>query len=162
VNSSIIGGDLNLNIWMVNVLGSIYSAKGWDQPGSLGASQGIALSVTRPNPAAICSGTNVCTITNATAVAALGGWFQVLVGPSNLFQVYGGWGGTQSPVSDYAGSLLAASTTRLQNFTWAAGLIGYAGKNWRFSAEYARSTSFFYNATNYTQGQFSLNSQLVF
>ena len=48
VNSSIIGGDMTLNIWMVNVLGSIYSAKGWDQPGSLGASQGIALTVAAP------------------------------------------------------------------------------------------------------------------
>ncbi len=153
VNSSIFGGDLNLNIWMVNVLGSIYSAKGWDQPGSLGASQGIALSVSSATPRAI---------TNTTAVAALGGWFQVLVGPSNLFQVYGGWGGTQSPASAYAGTLLAANSTRIQNFTWAAGLIGYAGKNWRFSAEYARSTSYFYNATNYSQGQFSLNSQVVF
>jgi hypothetical protein len=153
VNSSIIGGDLNLNIWMVNVLGSIYSAKGWDQPGSLGASQGIALSVSSTTPRAI---------TGTTAVAALGGWFQVLVGPSNLFQVYGGWGGTQSPVSDYAGTLLAVSSTRLQNFQWAAGIIAYAGKNWRFSAEYAKDTSWAYSAKSYTTGQFSLNSQLVF
>ena len=123
---------------MVNVLGSIYSAKGWDQPGSLGASQGIALSVTRPTPTA------PWTITNASAVPALGGWFQVLVGPDNLFKVYGGWGGTQSPFSAYTGSLLAVNGTRLQNFQWAAGLIGYAGKNWRFSAEYSRATSFFY------------------
>ena len=156
VNSTIIGGDLNLNIWMVNVLGSIYSAKGWDQPGSLGASQGIALTVTRPTP------TSPFTITNASPVAALGGWFQVLVGPSDLVQAYGGWGGTQSPFSEYTGSLLAVAGTRVQNFTWAAGLIGYAGKNWRFSAEYARSTSFFYTGNSYTQGQFSLNSQLVF
>ena len=49
VNSYIFGGDMTLNVWMVNVLGSIYSAKGWDQPGSLGASQGIALSVSRPS-----------------------------------------------------------------------------------------------------------------
>jgi hypothetical protein len=153
VNSTIIGGDLNLNIWMVNVLGSIYSAKGWDQPGSLGASQGIALSVSSAAPRAI-------TATNA--VPALGGWFQVLVGPSDLFQVYGGWGGTQSPFNAYTGSLLAVAATRVQNFTWAAGLIGYAGKNWRFSAEYARSTSFFYTGSSYNQGQFSLNSQLVF
>ena len=52
--------------------------------------------------------------------------------------------------------------TRVQNFQWAAGLIGYAGKNWRFSAEYSRATSFFYTGANYSQGQFSLNSQLVF
>ncbi|MEY2668930.1 MAG: hypothetical protein RJA59_1568, partial [Pseudomonadota bacterium] len=45
---------------------------------------------------------------------------------------------------------------------WAAGVIGYAGKNWRFSAEYSRATSYFYSGSNYSQGQFSLNSQLVF
>lgn len=155
-NSYIYGGDMTLNIWMVNVLGSIYGAKGWDQAGSLGASQGIALTVTRPTP------TSPWTITNAAAVPAIGGWFQVLVGPDDLFKVYGGWGGTQSPADVYVGSLLAANGTRLQNFTWAAGLIGYAGKNWRFSAEYARSTSYFFNATNYSAGQFSINSQLVF
>jgi hypothetical protein len=162
VNATIIGGDLNLNIWMVNVLGSIYSAKGWDQPGSLGASQGIALTVAAP----VAPSTKVA-ITNASAVPALGGWFQVLVGPSDLFQAYGGWGGTQSPFNAYVGTLFAATAatqaaTRVQNFTWAAGLIGYAGKNWRFSAEYARSTSFFYTGNSYDQGQFSLNSQLVF
>ncbi len=156
VNSYIFGGDMTLNIWMVNVLGSIYSAKGWDQPGSLGASQGIALTVTRPAP------TSPWTITNANAVPALGGWFQVLVGPDNLFKVYGGWGGTQSPFNAYTGSLLAVNGTRVQNFQWAAGLIGYAGKNWRFSAEYSRATSYFYTGNNYSQGQFSLNSQLVF
>ncbi len=157
VNSYIYGGDMTLNIWMVNVLGSIYSAKGWDQPGSLGASQGVALTVVAPVAPA-----TKFTVTNASAVAALGGWFQVLVGPDDLFKVYGGWGGTQSPATAYVGTLLAANGTRLQNFTWATGLIGYAGKNWRFSAEYARSTSFFYNATSYNQGQFSINSQLVF
>jgi hypothetical protein len=157
VNSTIIGGDLNLNIWMVNVLGSIYSAKGWDQPGSLGASQGIALSIAPP----VAPSTKV-SIAGTNAVPALGGWFQVLVGPSDLFQAYGGWGGTQSPFNAYTGSLLAVAGTRVQNFTWAAGLIGYAGKNWRFSAEYARSTSFFYTASSFAQGQFSLNSQLVF
>jgi hypothetical protein len=159
VNSYIYGGDMTLNIWMVNVLGSIYSAKGWDQPGSLGASQGVALSVSG-GPTA--TPPSRFTITNAAAVPALGGWFQILVGPDDLFKVYGGWGGTQSPADVYVGTLLAANGTRLQNFTWAAGLIGYAGKNWRFSAEYARSTSFFYNATSYSQGQFSINSQLVF
>ncbi len=156
-NSYIVGGDMTLNIWMVNVLGSIYSAKGWDQPGSLGASQGVALTVVAPVAPA-----TKFTVTNASAVAALGGWFQVLVGPDDLFKVYGGWGGTQSPATAYVGTLLAANGTRLQNFTWATGLIGYAGKNWRFSAEYARSTSFFYNATSYNQGQFSINSQVVF
>ncbi len=156
VNSYIFGGDMVLNIWMVNVLGSIYSAKGWDQPGSLGNSQGVALSATRPTP------TSPWTITSANAVPALGGWFQVLVGPDDLVKAYGGWGGTQSPFNAYEGSLLAVNGTRVQNFTWAAGIIGYAGKNWRMSAEYARSTSFFYTGRNYSQGQFSLNSQLVF
>ncbi len=161
VNSYIFGGDMTLNVWMVNVLGSIYGAKGWDQPGSLGASQGIALTVTRPTP------TSSWTIANASAIPALGGWFQVLVGPDNLVKAYGGWGGTQSPFDAYAGTLFDATAatrtvTRVQNFTWAAGLIGYAGKNWRFSAEYARSTSFFYTGNSFVQGQFSLNSQLVF
>ena len=156
VNSYIYGGDMTLNIWMVNVLGSLYGAKGWDQPGSLGASQGVALTAAPVPPS------TRYTITDAAAVAALGGWFQVLVGPDDLFKVYGGWGGTQSPATAYVGTLLAANGTRIQNFTWATGLIGYAGKNWRFSAEYARSTSFFFNATNYSQGQFSINSQLVF
>ncbi|MEY2668942.1 MAG: hypothetical protein RJA59_1580, partial [Pseudomonadota bacterium] len=110
VNSYIFGGDMQLNIWLVNVLGSIYSAKGWDQPGSLGASQGIAVSVNSATPRAI---------TNLNAVPALGGWFQVLVGPDNLFKVYGGWGGTQSPFNAYTGSLLAVAGTRVQNFQWA-------------------------------------------
>ena len=156
-NSYIYGGDMTLNIWMVNVLGSIYGAKGWDQPGSLGASQGIALTVVAPVAPA-----TKFTITNASSIPALGGGFQVHIGPDDLFKVYGGWGGTQSPATAYVGTLLAANGTRIQNFTWATGLIGYAGKNWRFSAEYARSTSFFYNATSYNQGQFSINSQVVF
>ena len=156
VNSYIFGGDMVLNLWIVNVLGSVYSAKGWDQAGSLGASQGIALSVSRPTPTA------PYTITGATAVPALGGWFQVLVGPDDLFKVYGGWGGTQSPFNAYAGTLLAVDSTRVQNFQWAAGLIGYAGKYWRFSAEYSRATSFFYTGNSYSQGQFSINSQVVF
>ena len=162
VNSYIMGGDLTLNVWMVTVLGSIYGAKGWDQPGSLGASQGIALTVAPAVPPS----TRV-SITSADAIPALGGWFQVLVGPSDLFQAYGGWGGTQSPFDAYTGTLFAATAatrtaTRVQNFQWAAGLIGYAGKSWRFSAEYSRATSYFYTGNNYSQGQFSLNSQLVF
>jgi hypothetical protein len=157
VTSSIIGGDLTLNLSIFTVMGSIYSAKGYDMVGSLGASQGIAISVAKIPPTA-----TKFTITGTNAVPALGGWFQVLVGPANLFQAYGGWGGTQSPFSAYEGSLLAVPGTRVQNFMWAAGLIGYAGKNWRFSAEYASATSFFYNGLYATQGQFSLNSQLVF
>jgi len=156
VNSWIYGGDLTLNLWIVQVLGSIYNARGWDQPGSLGASQGIAVSVQRTPPAPY-------EITNLTAVKAIGGWFQVVVGPSDLFQVYGGWGGTQSPASEYVGSLLLAANTRYQNYQWAAGVIGYAGKNWRFSAEYSRATSWFVGyAQTFSQGQFSLNSMVVF
>ena len=161
-NTYIYGGDMTLNIWMVNVLGSIYGAKGWDQPGSLGVSQGIALTVTG-GPSA--TPPSRFTITNAAAVPAIGGWFQVLVGPDDLFKVYGGWGGTQSPANVYTGTLLVSGTAdpRIQNFTWAAGAIAYAGKNWRFSAEYARSTSFFWKTVpSYSQGQFSINSQVVF
>jgi hypothetical protein len=158
VNSWIYGGDLTLNVWMVQVMGSIYKAAGYDVPGSLGASQGIAISAARASPTARYE------ITGTNAVPALGGWFQVVVGPSDLVQAYGGWGGTQSPFSAYTGSLLASSSsTRVQNYMWAAGLIGYAGKNWRFSAEYAKATSWFYTTgASFTQGQFSLNTQLVF
>jgi hypothetical protein len=150
------GADLTLNVWMVQVLGSIYKGNGYDAAGTLGASQGIAVSAARATP------TSPLAITGLTAVPALSGWFQVLVGPSDLAQVYGGWGGTQSPFSAYQGTILAVNATRLQNFMWAAGLIGYAGKNWRFSAEYARATSYFYSGRNYSQGQFSINSMLVF
>ena len=93
---------------------------------------------------------------------AKNGWFQVSARPIEPLQIYGGWGGTQSPFNAYTGSVLAVAGTRVQNFMWAAGIIGYAGKNWRMSAEYGRATSFFYNGNSYTQGQFSLNSQVVF
>jgi hypothetical protein len=161
VNSYIYGGDLTLNLWMLQVLGEISQGYGYDVPGSLGASQGIALTITRATP------TSPFAITNATAVKATNGWFQVSARPVEPLQIYGGWGGTQSPFSAYEGSVFAASAatqtaTRVQNFMWAAGVIGYAGKNWRFSAEYGRATSFFYSGNSYTQGQFSLNSQLVF
>lgn len=150
------GADLTLNLWLVQVLGSIYKANGYDAAGTLGASQGIAISAARATP------TSPYAITGLNAVPAFSGWFQVLVGPSDLVQVYGGWGGTQSPFNAYTGSLLAVNSTRVQNFMWGAGVIGYAGKNWRFSAEYARATSFFYTGNSFNQGQFSLNSQLVF
>jgi hypothetical protein len=156
VNSYIYGGDLTLNLWMFQVLGEISQGFGYDVPGTLGASQGIALSITRATP------TSPFAITNATAVKALNGWFQVSARPIEPLQIYGGWGGTQSPFSDYAGSVLAVNATRVQNFMWAAGVVGYAGKHWRMSAEYGRATSFFYTGSAYTQGQFSLNSQLVF
>jgi hypothetical protein len=160
VNAYIFGGDLTVNVAFLQVLGEIYKAHGYDVPGSLGASQGVALSFTRPTPTTFAiSGTN--------AVPAFGGWFQIAARPIEALQIYGGWGGTQSPFSAYAGSVFDASAatraaTRLQNFMWAAGVIGYAGKNWRFSAEYGRATSYFLSGLNYTQGQFSLNSQLTF
>jgi hypothetical protein len=150
------GADLTLNIWLVQVLGSIYKGNGFDAAGTLGASQGIAVSVARATPTAPYA------ITALNAVPAFSGWFQVLLGPSDLVQAYGGWGGTQSPFNAYTGSILAVGTTRVQNYMWAAGLIGYAGKNWRFSAEYARATSWFYTGKAYSQGQFSINSMLVF
>jgi hypothetical protein len=155
------GADLTLNIWLVQVLGSIYKGNGFDAAGTLGASQGIAVSVARATP------TSPYAITALNAVPAFSGWFQVLVGPSDLVQAYGGWGGTQSPFNAYTGSVFDASAatravTRLQNFMWAAGVIGYAGKNWRFSAEYGRATSYFLSGLDYTQGQFSINSQVVF
>ncbi len=162
VNTNIVGGDLTLNVWMVQVLGAIYKANGYDVPGSLGASQGVALGFQAPTPPA-----TAYTITSTKAVPAFGGWFQVVVGPSNLVQAYGGWGGTQSPFDAFTGSVFNSTAatravTRIQNFTWAAGLIGYAGKYWRFSAEYARSTSYFLSGFDYSQGQFSINSQVVF
>ncbi|MGA8891859.1 MAG: hypothetical protein WB493_09840 [Anaeromyxobacteraceae bacterium] len=150
------GADLTLNLWLFQVLGNIYKGNGFDAAGTLGASQGIAVSVARATP------TSPYAITGLNAVPATSGWFQVLFGPSDLAQVYGGWGGTQSPFNAYTGSLLAVNATRVQNYMWAAGLIGYAGKNWRFSAEYARATSWFYTGNSYSQGQFSLNSMIVF
>ena len=157
VNSYIYGADLTLNLWFIQVLGGISQGYGYDVPGTLGASQGIALTVAPP----VAPSTRVA-ITNANAVNAKNGWFQVSARPIEPLQIYGGWGGTQSPFNAYTGSLLAVAGTRVQNFMWAAGIIGYAGKNWRMSAEYGRATSFFYTGNAYTQGQFSLNSQVVF
>ena len=156
VNSYIYGADLTLNLWFVQVLGGISQGYGYDVPGTLGASQGIALTVTRATP------TSPYAITATNAVNAKNGWFQVSARPFEPLQIYGGWGGTQSPFNAYTGSVLAVAGTRVQNFMWAAGIVGYAGKNWRMSAEYGRATSFFYNGDSYTQGQFSLNSQVVF
>jgi hypothetical protein len=156
VNSYIYGADLTLNLWFIQVLGGISQGYGYDVPGTLGASQGIALTVTRATP------TSPYAITATNAVNAKNGWFQVSARPFEPLQIYGGWGGTQSPFNAYTGSVLAVAGTRVQNFMWAAGIIGYAGKNWRMSAEYGRATSFFYNGDSYNQGQFSLNSQLVF
>jgi hypothetical protein len=159
-NSYILGGDLTLNVAFLQFMGEIYKAKGYDVPGSLGASQGIALSFTQPTPTTFA-------ISAAEPVPAFGGWFQIAARPIQALQIYGGWGGTQSPFDAYTGSVFDTSAatraaTRLQNFMWAAGVIGYAGKHWRFSAEYGRATSYFLSGLNYTQGQFSINSQLTF
>jgi hypothetical protein len=156
VNSYIYGADLTLNLWFIQVLGGISQGYGYDVPGTLGATQGIALSVARATP------TSPYAITATNAVQAKNGWFQVSARPVEPLQIYGGWGGTQSPFNAYEGSVLAVAGTRVQNFMWAAGIIGYAGKNWRMSAEYGRATSFFYSGASFTQGQFSLNSQVVF
>jgi hypothetical protein len=154
--TSILGGDLSLNVWMVQVLGSIYSAKGYEIPGALN-SQGIGITTTGS-----IGPPNTLTITGTKAMPAFGGWFQVAVGPPSLFQVYGGWGGTQTPYGALTNTQLASATRFVQSYMWAAGAIAYAGKNWRFSAEYAKDTSWAYSAQSYTTGQFSLNSQLVF
>jgi len=166
-NTSIYGGDLTLNVWMVQVLGSIYAAKGYEIPGALN-SQGIGLTTTGSpgipagvNPPAPAIPSTLA-LTGTKAIPAFGGWFQVAVGPPSLFQVYGGWGGTQTPYGELTGTQLASSTRFVQSYMWAAGAIAYAGKNWRFSAEYAKDTSWAYSAQSYTTGQFSLNSQVVF
>jgi len=154
-NTYILGGDMTLNLWIVQVLGSIYKANGYEIPGALN-SQGVAISVAAAP----------VRITNTSAVPAFGGWFQVAVGPPTLFQVYGGWGGTQTPFNALTGSLLSTTTPTaraVQSYMWAVGAIGYAGKNWRFSAEYAKDTTWWYAGQNSsTIGQFSLNSQVVF
>ncbi len=154
VNSYIYGGDMTLNLWIFKVLGQIMKGYGYDVPGTLGAAQGIALGFDSP--------TAPINITIANAVPAFAGWFQVVARPIPVLEVYAGWGGTQSDTSALTGTVLAAAGTRVQNFMWAAGATAYAGKNWRFSAEYGSATSFFFNGDSYTQGQFSLNSQLVF
>ena len=159
VNSYIVGGDMTLNVWMVNVLGSIYSAKGWDQPGSLGASQGIALTVAAP----VAPSTRA-TITNASAVPALGGWFQVLVGPDNLFKAYGGWGGTQSPADAYTGTILASGTATRGSRTSSGPPASSAtrGRTGASRPSTPAPPASSRRAPPSRQGQFSLNSQLVF
>jgi hypothetical protein len=160
VNTYIYGGDLDVNLGWVRAMGQIYKAYGYDVPGSLGPSQGVALSFA-PAPVPPPAGYRY-TLIGTNAVPSFSGWFQVLVGPPTLFQLYGGWGGTQSPFNAYTGSTLAVAGTRVQNFMWAAGALFYAGKNWRFSAEYAKATSWFYNGNTATQGQIAVNSMLVF
>jgi hypothetical protein len=154
VNSYIYGGDMTLNLWIFKVLGQIMKGYGYDVPGTLGAAQGIALGFDSATPP--------INITVANAVPAFAGWFQVAARPVPVIEVYAGWGGTQSDTSALTGTVLAVAGTRVQNFMWAAGATAYAGKYWRFSAEYGSATSFFYSGDSFTQGQFSLNSQLVF
>jgi hypothetical protein len=155
-NVTIYGGDLTLNLWIVQALASIYKGAGYEIPGALN-SQGVALSVTGS-----LGPPSTLRLTGTKAMPAFGGWFQVAVGPPSLVQVYGGWGGTQTPFDELTGTLLASNTRFVQSYMWAAGVIGYAGKNWRFSAEYAKDTSWAYSGLTYTTGQFSLNSQVVF
>lgn len=159
-NTYIFGGDLTVNVAFLQVMGEIYKAKGYDVPGNLGGSQGVALSFTRPTPTTFA-------IASADPVPAFGGWFQIAARPIEALQIYGGWGGTQSPFDAYTGTVFDATpatraATRLQNYMWAGGVTAYAGKNWRFSAEYGRSTSYFLSGLNYTQGQFSINSMVSF
>jgi hypothetical protein len=154
VNSYIYGGDMTLNLWVFQVMGQIMKGYGYDVPGTLGAAQGIALGFDSATPP--------INITVANAVPAFAGWFQVSARPIEPIQVYAGWGGTQSDTSSLQGTVLAVAGTRVQNFMWAAGATAYAGKHWRFSAEYGSATSFFYSGDSFTQGQFSINSQLVF
>jgi hypothetical protein len=152
VTTSIYGADLTLNLWIFNFLGSVYQARGYDAPGAL-ASQGVAFALT---------GAALTVPVDATAVKATGGWFQVNVRPLEAVGVYGGWGGTQTPYSELTGTQFAAVDARVQNFTWAIGAIAYAGKNWRFGAEYAVTRSWFYSGGFADGGQLAVSSQLVF
>ncbi len=159
-NTYIFGGDLTVNVAFLQVMGEIYKAKGYDVPGNLGGSQGVALSFTRPTPTTF-------DIASADPVPAFGGWFQIAARPIEALQIYGGWGGTQSPFDAYTGTVFDATpatraATRLQNYMWAGGVTAYAGKNWRFSVEYGRATSYFLSGLNFTQGQFSINSMVSF
>jgi hypothetical protein len=154
VTGNIFGADLTLNLWFVNVLGSIYQSKGYSVPGTLPA-QTVAFKVAGSPLALVVP-------VNAYGPKATGGWFQVNVRPIDAVGVYGGWGGTQTPYSDIAGTQLSALDTRVQNYTWALGAIGYAGKNWRFGAEYAVTRSWFYGGQFASGGQLAVSSQLVF
>jgi hypothetical protein len=158
-STDILGGDLTLNIWYVQGLASIYKANGYDVPGSL-TSQGIGLKTT----GSILVTPSTLALVGTKAMPAFGGWFQIAVGPPSLFQVYGGWGGTQTLARELIGYQNVASATRpVQSYMWAIGAIGYAGKNWRFSAEYAVDRTWTYSWNQeYKVGQFSVNSQVVF
>ena len=152
VTANIFGADLTLNLWIFNVLGSIYQAHGYDAPGAL-PSQGVAFALT---------GTALTVPVDATAVKATGGWFQVNVRPFEGLGLYGGWGGTQTPYNELTGTQSQAVDARVQNFTWAVGAIAYAGRNWRFGAEYAVTRSWFWSGGFADGGQLAISSQLVF
>jgi len=153
VNCNVVGGDLNLSLWILQAMGAIYLAHGYDVLGSL-ATQGV-VAATTGSPA------RLVVPVQGRAVKAFGGWFQVIVNLTPV-QIYGGWGGTQTPFSELTGTTLAVPGGRVQNFTWAAGAIASAGKNWRFSVEYARTTSWYYSGASANAGQLSVNSQLLF
>ncbi len=155
VTTSIYGADLTVELWMFQLLGSIYQAKGYDAPGALG-SQGVAAAVT---------GTALTVPVNAYGVKATGGWFQLNARPFEGLGLYGGFGGTQTPYSELTGTQIVAAlseNTRVQNFTWAVGAIAYAGKNWRFGAEYAVTRSWYWSGLFADGGQLAVSSQLVF
>jgi hypothetical protein len=152
VRTSIMGADLTLNVWIFQVLAEIYQGKGYDIPGAL-ATQGIAFDVTGAGALVLPA--------VSTAVKATGGWFQVGLN-LNPVLLYGGWGGTQTPFSELTGTTLAAAAARVQNFMWAAGAIVSAGKNWKFSLEYANARSWYYSGIVADGAQFSVNSQLLF
>jgi hypothetical protein len=152
VTTNIYGADLTLNLWIFSVLGSIYQAHGYDAPGALPA-QGVAFALT---------GAALTVPVDPTAVKATGGWFQLNVRPFDALGLYGGWGGTQTPGKELNGTQFQAVDARVQNFTWAVGAIAYAGKNWRFGAEYALTRSWFWNGGFADGGQLAVSSQLVF
>ncbi len=128
-------------------------------PGSLGASQGIALSFTRPTP------TTLRHHRHATPCPAFGGWFQIAARPIEALQIYGGWGGTQSPFDAYAGTVFDATPrrgTRLQNFMWAAGRHRLRREELALLRRVRPVDQLLPERLSYTQGQFSINSQLTF
>jgi hypothetical protein len=152
VDTYVYGADLTLNLWIFTVLAEIYQGYGYNVPGSIVGSQGIAFRGTTTTPVQPL---------DATAVKATGGWFQLALNLGPIL-AYGGWGGTQTPFSDLTGTSLALAANRVQNYMWAAGVIASAGKNWKFSLEYGNLTSWFYSGASANVGQFSVNTQLLF
>jgi len=153
INSTVIGADLTFNLWIFQGLAEIYQGKGYDAPGSL-ATQGITFKTTG-TPATL------LLPPEGVAVKATGGWFQLALN-LNPVLVYGGWGGTQTPVKELIGTTLGQPAGRIQNYMWALGAIVSAGKNWRFSVEYADTRSWYYTGGFADGHQYSVNSQLLF